>query len=271
MSKDAYYFSHDSNAKDDPKCVLLIEQLGLEGYGIFWVLIETLRDQPEYKYPLLLIPALARRFNTTTEKMKAVVYNYSLFQIENDQFFFSQSLLDRMIPMEQNRLKRSLAGKKGNEIRWGNSQKEIAFQSQCDRKTSQSKVKESKEDKSKEEYIKEEYKEPFFDWIEYKKSRRETYKSEKSKQACYNKLVNLSGGNPEIAKQIVEQSMANNWAGLFELKNYIKPCENKPYVKPIILHYNGVRMEWPSNDIENGKNVFSQKYGGFDTNHIQVL
>ena len=42
MSKDAYYFSHDSNAKDDPKCMVLIDQLGLEGYGIFWVLIETL-------------------------------------------------------------------------------------------------------------------------------------------------------------------------------------------------------------------------------------
>ena len=73
MTKDAYYFPHDSNAKDDPKCVLLIEQLGLEGYGIFWVLIETLRDQPEYKYPLQLLPALARRYNTTAEKMKTVV------------------------------------------------------------------------------------------------------------------------------------------------------------------------------------------------------
>jgi hypothetical protein len=94
--KDAYYFSHDSNAKDDPKCVLLIEQLGLEGYGIFWVLIETLRDQPEYKYPLALIPALARRYNTTAEKMKTVVGSYGLFQIENDEFFFSESLDRRM-------------------------------------------------------------------------------------------------------------------------------------------------------------------------------
>lgn len=94
--KDAYYFSHDSNAKDDPKCVLLIEQLGLEGYGIFWVLIETLRDQPEYKYPLALIPALARRYNTTAEKMKTVVGSYGLFQVENDEFFFSESLDRRM-------------------------------------------------------------------------------------------------------------------------------------------------------------------------------
>ena len=71
--KDAYYFSHDSNAKDDPKCVLLIEQLGLEGYGIYWVLIEVLRDQPNYSYPVELLPALARRYNTTAEKIKTVV------------------------------------------------------------------------------------------------------------------------------------------------------------------------------------------------------
>lgn len=48
MSKDAYYFTHDSNAKDDPKCALLIDQLGMEGYGIYWMLIEVLRDQPDH-------------------------------------------------------------------------------------------------------------------------------------------------------------------------------------------------------------------------------
>ena len=59
----------------------------------------------------------------------------------------------------------------------------------------------------------------FKDWLEYKKDRKEKYKSEKSIQLAYNKLVKLSDNNPEIAKEIVEQSMANNWAGLFELKD----------------------------------------------------
>ena len=103
--KDAYYFSHDSNAKDDPKCVLLIEQLGLEGYGIYWVLIELLREQPEYKYPLSLIPAIARRYNTTSEKMKTVIMSYELFDIENDEFFFSESLMVRMVFFDSKREK----------------------------------------------------------------------------------------------------------------------------------------------------------------------
>jgi hypothetical protein len=115
--KDSYYFPHDSNAKDDPKVVLMIEQLGLEAYGIYWVLIELLRDQPDYRYPLQLIPAMARRYNTTSEKMKTVVMAYNLFEVENDEFFFSRSLLTRMEYREMIRDKKRLAGRKSAEAR----------------------------------------------------------------------------------------------------------------------------------------------------------
>ncbi|MDF9829326.1 Lin1244/Lin1753 domain-containing protein [Parabacteroides sp. PF5-6] len=143
--KDAYYFPHDCNAKDDPKCVLLIEQLGLEGYGIFWVLVETLREQPDFKYPLKLVPALARRYNTTAEKMKTVVNVYDLFVIKDDTFFFSESLNRRMQPYLEKKRALSEAGKKGNQVRWG---KNIALQSGGDReaianKTNKTKTKET--------------------------------------------------------------------------------------------------------------------------------
>ena len=88
--KDAYYFPHDSNAKDDPKCVLLIEQLGCEGYGIYWILIEILRDQPGYRYPVALLPALARRYNTSVEKVNTVVSKYELFTVEDNSVFLSE-------------------------------------------------------------------------------------------------------------------------------------------------------------------------------------
>lgn len=68
------------------------------------------------------------------------------------------------------------------------------------------------------EFVSPEYKETFEDWLEYKKQRKEAYKTEKSVKLCYDKLVKLSGECPLVAQQIVEQSMANNWAGLFELK-----------------------------------------------------
>lgn len=117
MAKDAYYFSHDSNAKDDPKCMLLIEELQLEGYGIYWVLIETLREQENYKYPLKMIPVLARKFLTTKEKMLTVINNYELFVIENGEFFYSESLNRRMGIMNNKREQARLAGKKSGEAR----------------------------------------------------------------------------------------------------------------------------------------------------------
>jgi hypothetical protein len=94
-AKEAYYFSHDSNAQDDPKCMLLIDQLGMEGYGIFWALIERLRNETEYKLPLLILPALAKRWCTSKEKVESVIKNYSLFICENE-FFFSPRLKDSM-------------------------------------------------------------------------------------------------------------------------------------------------------------------------------
>lgn len=109
--QETCYFSHDANAKDDFKVMLLIEELGLEGYGIFWVLIETLREQQNYKYPLKLLSVLARKYNTTLTKLEVVVRNYHLFVIEDDCFFYSSSLNRRMQKMEEVREQRVIAGK----------------------------------------------------------------------------------------------------------------------------------------------------------------
>lgn len=67
-------------------------------------------------------------------------------------------------------------------------------------------------------FVSPEYAETFTAWLEYKRERRESYKSGKSLKAAYSKLLQLSGNDPAKASAIVEQSMANNWAGLFELK-----------------------------------------------------
>lgn len=56
-------------------------------------------------------------------------------------------------------------------------------------------------------------------WVDYKKSRGEKYKSEQSLLVCAKKLHELSGGNALNADAIIEQSIANNYAGLFPLKN----------------------------------------------------
>lgn len=118
MAVNNRYFPHDSNAKDDPKCVLLIDDMGMEGYGIYWMLIEVLREQPDYSYPIANAMALARRYNTSTESVRQVIYKYDLFVVEEDRIFFSESLNRRMAEVEARALRRTEASLKANQVRW---------------------------------------------------------------------------------------------------------------------------------------------------------
>ena len=54
-------------------------------------------------------------------------------------------------------------------------------------------------------------------WLDYKRSRGEKYKSPQSLAMFAKKLNELSKGDADIAQKIIEQSMANNWAGIFAL------------------------------------------------------
>ena len=57
-------------------------------------------------------------------------------------------------------------------------------------------------------------------WKSYKQDEhRKNYKSAKTEQQAINQLYELAGGNVETASKIVQQSIANQWQGLFELKN----------------------------------------------------
>lgn len=90
-------------------------------------------------------------------------------------------------------------------------------------------------------FVSDDFKDVFSSWLEYKREKKESYKSNKALEACYKKLLELSNNNPDIARLIVEQSMASNWSGIFELRNgnngkgafspksgqVIKPTENR--------------------------------------------
>lgn len=67
-------------------------------------------------------------------------------------------------------------------------------------------------------FVEAEYKEAFLTWLEYKRERGEKFKAQSSLEAAYKKLVSLCNSDSSKAAAIVENSMANNWAGLFELK-----------------------------------------------------
>lgn len=52
MAKDTYYFSHDVNASNDPKIIVMKELCGVIAYAWWWILIEQLATQEEYKLPM---------------------------------------------------------------------------------------------------------------------------------------------------------------------------------------------------------------------------
>lgn len=60
--------------------------------------------------------------------------------------------------------------------------------------------------------------EPVETWLAYKKEKGQSYKPTGFK-TFYKKLCELSGNNPQIATAIIEQSMQNNYAGIFPLRN----------------------------------------------------
>lgn len=60
--------------------------------------------------------------------------------------------------------------------------------------------------------------EPIETWLAYKKEKGQSYKPMGFK-TFYKKLCKLSGNNPQVAMTIIEQSMQNNYAGIFPLRN----------------------------------------------------
>ena len=60
------------------------------------------------------------------------------------------------------------------------------------------------------------------EWRQYRKARKfKAYAAPKYEQLAVNKLLELSNKDPAIARQILEQTFANNYQGFFPLKNTI--------------------------------------------------
>lgn len=117
MKKEAYYFSHDANSRNDLKCVKLRQELGMEGYGIFWAIIEILRESDGYKLKISDLETISFDLKCKLDVVKSVVNNYGLFKISAGSFS-SKRLTQSMIEYNKRKQSFSEAGKRGNAIRW---------------------------------------------------------------------------------------------------------------------------------------------------------
>lgn len=148
MGKETYYFSHDSNALTDTKILNMRADYGLEGYGLYWAIIEMLRNEEDYKLETNknTYRAIKTLTNTTIDIEKFIndcIEDYKLFN-QNNEKFYSNSLLRRM---EEKDKKSAIAREKAQK-RWNSNAVEV--QQQCS--SNANKVKENKRNKIKETY-----------------------------------------------------------------------------------------------------------------------
>jgi hypothetical protein len=113
------YFPHDSNARGDEKLIALRIKHDWAGYGIYWALIEKLRDASGYKLAANY-DVIAYDLRADQELIRSIICDFGLFCFTDDKkFFFSESLLHRMSKRDEKLKKMSEAGRRGNEKRWG--------------------------------------------------------------------------------------------------------------------------------------------------------
>ena len=102
------YLLHDANAGSNLKLMIMIQEEGMKGYGIYWTVLEFLRLQNEYKASLKVIPILAQKARVTTATLKRIIYDYALFEV-NETSFSSPGLSRRMEPWDAQQVQRKYA------------------------------------------------------------------------------------------------------------------------------------------------------------------
>ena len=155
--KDAYYFSHDSNARNDQRLMKVRMRYGMEGYGIYFGIIEILREQSDYTLTFSDLDSISFDLRVERNIIDDIVENFDLFEIEEDSFY-SKSLKKRMEKLDLIKQKRADAGRVGGKSRANAKAK--AKQNQA------SKVKQSKSIKVNIEFS------DFWNLYDYKKGNK---------------------------------------------------------------------------------------------------
>ena len=232
------YFSHDLNARNDRKMIRLAMKHGMEGIGIYWCIIEMMYEE-QGRIMQTECERIAFELRTTCDKVESVLQDFDLFYADED-CWHSASVNKRI----EAQIQISNGAKKAAQTRWDKFRNQAVKDENADamqshtnrnaRKEKESKEKESKVNinttrellpariEKKQLYQSGEY--GFFDplvdsWVSYKKSKGQSYKSKQSLDVFVKRLIEISGGDYAIAESIINQSIGNNWAGIFELKN----------------------------------------------------
>ena len=120
--KSTNYFFHDSNARNDEKLVRLRMKQGAAGYGVYFMILERLREEADYMsakdYNMI-----AFDLRVDAAIVKSVVEDFGLFTFTDDgKCFYSESFTRRMDIKDTLHRQRSEGGKIGMKNRWKKEQ-----------------------------------------------------------------------------------------------------------------------------------------------------
>lgn len=138
MPKDTFYFSHDYNARNDEKIKRLIRKHGMQGYGVFWSIVEDLYNNANALR--MDYEGIAYDLRSDSDLVASVVNDFDLF-IFNGDYFGSNSVQERL----EHRNDKSAKARKSANYRWENAN---AMQTQSD--SNAKKERKGKEIKGKE-------------------------------------------------------------------------------------------------------------------------
>lgn len=118
------YFPHDSNARNSDRLLPVRMKYGAEGYGIYFMLLERLREETDYT-SIKDYNILAFDLRVDAGKLKSIIEDFGLFAFTADgECFYSESFKKRMEIKDAKSKKLSEAGKQGAKKRWNNSNQE---------------------------------------------------------------------------------------------------------------------------------------------------
>lgn len=117
--KDAFYFQHDYNARNDDKILELRSRFGVEGYGVFWMILETMAENDIGGLKASLLGGLSINYGVNPEKLKEILeycVKLKLFYRVNGSY-----LSKRLLTHKEFRKMLSDKGKEGADKRWDKS------------------------------------------------------------------------------------------------------------------------------------------------------
>jgi hypothetical protein len=111
------YFSHDEGARNDPKLVEVMMQLGHEGKSVYWDLVEMLYEQGGYLM-LAQCKGYAFALRTNCDLILSLVNDFGLFATDGVKFW-SETALRRL----EQRNAKSAKAKESAAKRWSASER----------------------------------------------------------------------------------------------------------------------------------------------------